>query len=395
MSQVTAETLFPQASVLTAPPVRKRRIRGGIQFIGYWLLVVPARLASLVVLLAICSAIPFVQLIVLGYLLDVSGRLARGEPWRMAFPNLMQAGRIGLAMLVATLVALPVWLISYWAYAAELIEFGSWRATGLRIGGFALVIIGYIYLVWAWLRGGRLRDYAWPQPVRFVKTIWRRSTWQQANLNLSQFISSLELPRLWWLGLRGAVGTLIWISLPALLLVGATRNGETGLAGLVGTLGIFGMGFVVAYLPLLQVNFAAENRLRAMFAWRQVRSVFRSAPIACWFAVAATLLLAIPLYLLKIEATPKEIVWAPAIVFIAFMLPARIIAGWSLRRGLHREPGKRWWNTLARFTFRLLTIPVVFFYLFFVYVSQLTSWDGLATWFQQHAFLIPVPFVGV
>jgi hypothetical protein len=42
---------------------------------------------------------------------------------------------------------------------------------------------------------------------------------------------------------------------------------------------------------------------------------------------------------------------------------------------------------------RALMVPVVGVYVLFVYVSQYTSWDGLATWVQQHAILIPVPFL--
>ena len=42
---------------------------------------------------------------------------------------------------------------------------------------------------------------------------------------------------------------------------------------------------------------------------------------------------------------------------------------------------------------RLVMPFVVAIYLLFVYVSQYTSWDGLLTWVQQHAILIPVPFL--
>jgi hypothetical protein len=41
----------------------------------------------------------------------------------------------------------------------------------------------------------------------------------------------------------------------------------------------------------------------------------------------------------------------------------------------------------------MLMPAVVGIYLLFVYVSQYTSWDGLLTWVQQHAILIPVPFL--
>lgn len=42
---------------------------------------------------------------------------------------------------------------------------------------------------------------------------------------------------------------------------------------------------------------------------------------------------------------------------------------------------------------RLIMPLVVGVYLLFVYVSQYISWDGLLTWVQQHAILIPVPFL--
>jgi hypothetical protein len=101
----------------------------------------------------------------------------------------------------------------------------------------------------------------------------------------------------------------------------------------------------------------------------------------------------IPLYLLKIEATPREVMWLPCLVFIAFILPARIATGLALRRARRREEPIGRWATFSRWTVRLLMPLVVAVYLLFVYVSQYTSWDGLQTWVQQHAILIPVPFL--
>ena len=51
------------------------------------------------------------------------------------------------------------------------------------------------------------------------------------------------------------------------------------------------------------------------------------------------------------------------------------------------------WARISRWLVRFLMLGVVAIYLLFVYVSQYTSWDGLLTWVQQHAILIPVPFV--
>lgn len=373
---------------------RPGRLRRGVSFLWTALVLTPLRLISLVVLLALLSVIPVLQLAALGYLFEVSGRLGRGGKWRDCLPALQPAGRLGLALLALFVVALPIRLVSYWSYTAELIATGNPQARLLELSALGLVFLGVLWLAWAWMRGGRPRHYLWPQPIRFAREIWRPRTWQQAADQLWNFAAAFGLPRLWWLGTRGALASLVWITPPALLIIGATREGETGLAGLVGVIGMAMMGFVVMYLPMLQAQFAAENRWRAMFGWRQIRAGFRAAPFAFWWGTVMTLVLAVPLYLLKIEATPKEVVWAPAMLFIAFMLPAHILTGWAFGRSRRRDPGRRWWHRLLRITVRAASLPFVLAYLLFVYVSQLTSWDGLVTWFNQHAFLVPVPFVG-
>ena len=60
--------------------------------------------------------------------------------------------------------------------------------------------------------------------------------------------------------------------------------------------------------------------------------------------------------------------------------------------GAVKPTGK--WSFVSRWTVRLLMPGVVAIYLFFVTLSQYTSWDGLQTWVQQHAVLIPIPFLG-
>ena len=145
---------------------------------------------------------------------------------------------------------------------------------------------------------------------------------------------------------------------------------------------------------MLQVHFAAENRLSALFEVRTIRRDFRRSPWAWFTAMVICLVITpIPLYLLKIEATPQEVMWAPCLVFVAFILPAHMATGLALRRARKRpEPTGRW-ARISRNLIRLAMPWVVGVYLLFVYVSQYISWDGLLTWVQQHAILIPVPFL--
>jgi hypothetical protein len=350
-------------------------------------------IASLVVLLAVLTAIPVLQLIAFGYLLQVAGGLAAGAKLRDSLPHLHSAGRIGLAGMAVFVAALPTQLLAHLESVAYLINPGSGQATAMRVLAIASSMLATIYLLWAWVRGGRLRHYLWPQPKRFFREGWRWRTWSRAPDRLWDFTASLELPRLFWLGLRGAVGTLVWL-IPAMIIVAAFRDANAGVAGLFGFVCIVSLGIGLLYLPMLQAHFAAENRLSAFFEVRTIRRDFRRAPWAWLLAMICSLvILPIPLYLLKIEATPREVMWLPCLVFVAFILPARISAGLALRRARRRPEPAGVWAAFSRWAVRLLMLVVVGIYLLFVFVSQFTSWDGLQTWVQQHAILIPVPFL--
>jgi len=349
---------------------------------------------SLVTVLAIMTAIPVIQLIAFGYLLDVAGRLAGGGKLRDALDWLRPAGQLGLAIAATVWLGLPIHFLTHWARAAELVSPGTMQAEAFRTVAVILVFLAIPYLGWAWARGGRLRHYLWPEPVRFLKQAWRPTTWFSAADRLAEFIGSWRLVKRFWLGVRGAVATLIWL-LPATVIIAANRSGETGLAGVVGALALILMGISLMYLPMLQTHFAAENRLGAMFALRTIRNDFCHAPWAWLGAMALSLvILPIPLYLLKIEPPPSELVWLPTWFFIVLMLPARIACGLALRRARSRPlpTGKLAW--VSRALVRLLIPPIVGVYLLFVYLSQYVTWNGLQTWVQQHAVLVPVPFVG-
>lgn len=213
-----------------------------------------------------------------------------------------------------------------------------------------------------------------------------------------------------WLGARGAAGTLIWL-IPAMIIMVATRDGENAVAGIIGGVSFLILGFVMMTLPILQTHFAGENRFKALFEYKRVRDDLYYAP---WSYAAAMLialvLMPIPLYLLKVEATPQELTWLPCLVFVAFMLPARVATGLALRRArrIRRlcESGersirsdhrlKRFWQRTSSLGLRFGVVPgIVGFYLLVLLGSQYTSWDGVDTWVRQHALLVPVPFIGI
>ncbi|WP_417731893.1 DUF4013 domain-containing protein [Rosistilla oblonga] len=357
-----------------------------------WIVVRPFQTASLIVLLAVLAAIPVFQLVALGYLLEVSGRVARGGRLRDGLFLLDQAGRIGTAIVAILVMSLPIRAVATWTEAARLVNPAGNAAAVLQVVGTLLVVAIAAHIGWVWFRGGRFRSYLWPRPIQFLKQVWRPATWIEARDRLWEFVASMQLGKLFWLGTRGMLATVLWLLLPAAILIGTTRDGQTGLAAIVGAVGFILMAIVLLYLPFLQARFAAENRWRAMFEVAPIRAGFAASPIFYWLGLTLTLLFAVPLYLLKIEATPQEVVWLPCILMVAFMLPARLMTGLAVGRGQRRTPGATRWHLLLRISLRLLCLPVIFGYLGIVFLSAFTSWDGLATWVQQHALLVPVPF---
>ena len=75
--------------------------------------------------------------------------------------------------------------------------------------------------------------------------------------------------------------------------------------------------------------------------------------------------------------------------FILSMWPARFLTGWAYGRATRRATPRHWF---FRWSSRLFMLPVAGIYVFFVYFSQFTSWYGIWSLYEQHTFLLPVPF---
>src|SRR5262249_54527826 len=230
-----------------------------------------------------------------------------------------------------------------------------------------------------------------------LRRLWKGGFYQEARDGVWDFVTSLRLPHYFWLGLRGFVGTMLWLVVPISLLAASTllpgaRDGRAGLAFLVGMAGAFLLMVVLVWLPFLQVRFAVENRFRALFDVLAVRNRFQRAPWVSALAFVLTLASALPLYLLKIEMIPREAAWLPSLVFVVFMLPARLLTGWAYGCAEARPRLSHWF---FRWTGWVWLPPAVAFYVFVGFLSQYTSWNGVWSLYGQHAFLVPVPFLGV
>jgi hypothetical protein len=345
---------------------------------------------TLTVTLAVLSVIPILNFLSLGYLLEASGRVARTKRLRAGFVGVRKAAVFGRIIVGTWLILWPLRFIASMEKDAKLIADGS-VARGWRIAFFIFGALSIGHIVWACLRGGKLRHFLWPAPIRFIKWLRTSGKLEKIRTGIVDYVIGLRIGHYFRLGAFGFFGGVLWLAIPvSLLIIGAFLPPAGGfLLALLGG----GLLFLVAlYLPFIQAHYAVENRFGAMFELGRVRQLFRQAPVAFWTALFITLLFSLPLYLLKIEFPPREIAWLPSLFFVAFIFPARLLTGWAMGRALKREQPRHFiFRWLARFS----VIPVGGFYVLIVYLTQYLSWHGAFSLIEQHAFLVPSPLLGL
>jgi len=348
-------------------------------------------LGCLLVALAILASIPVLQFLSLGYLLEVGGRIARTGRFAAGFIGLRFAARLGGIAGMSWLFLLPCRFVASLAESAEIIEPGSSIARGWRIGLIALLVLTSGHILFAIANGGRIRNFLHPFNAIFVLVkATKGGFYRTCRDAVWEAIVRLRLPYYAWLGVRGFAIAMLWLILPISMLA-AGRLG-TPLGGLIAVLGGFQLIPVLIYLPFMQLKFAQTGRFRDGFNLLAVRRDYRKAPWMCALAFVISLLFAVPLYLLKIEVVPQDAAWLPGLVFIAFIYPSRILAGWALGRATRREEPRHWF---FRWTGRLPFLPVAAAYVIIAFFAQYTSWNGVWSLYEQHAFLVPVPFFGL
>jgi hypothetical protein len=285
----------------------------------------------------------------------------------------------------------PVRIVSDLARSAHVIDPGGPAARGWRIGLLILIAFTFIHIATACARGGKLYHFLWPfNFIWVIRRIFRGGYYTEARDAVWDTVMALRLPYYFWLGCRGFIAAMAWLVIPVSLIV--LGHLPSPIAPLFGWFGALLLAFVLLYLPFLQLRMAEHNRLSAAFEWFAVRYEYRRAPWMFLIALIMTLLSALPLYLLKIETVPAEVTWVPSLFFIVSIFPARIMTGWALGRAKRRDRPRNWF---FRWTARLPMIPVVLFYVFIVYFTQFINWNGIWSLYEQHAFLVPVPFFGL
>lgn len=354
-----------------------------------WLLRTLFGIVTLILLLAVVAAVPVLNFAVLGYLLEVEGRVARSGRLRDAFPALGLAPQLGSIVLGVWLWIFPLRLLSSAAADARLIDPAGTSAAVLRTATIVAGCLVAVHLCLAVARGGRFGCFL--RPVKNVRWLLQQVRdgydWDQAAESVRAFVRGLELKRRIWLGMRGFAGAFVWLVLPTALFASAERT--EGVAFLVSIVGGLGLMLVFSWLPFLQARFAAENRWRALFELGAVREMLRRAPLVSWLALLVLYALSLPLYLTKVVLPPRDAMWLVTLVFIVSMYPTRVVVGWAYHRAANRS-AESWfgWRWLGR----ILTLATLGAYVFLLFFTQFIGEHGKGVLFEHHAFLLPVPF---
>jgi hypothetical protein len=383
----------PSTFVFSKPSPRPGLVRGawrlvvrlvfGIASILEWLF----GALVLTIGLAVLAALPIVQFLSLGYLLEAGARVARSGRIRDGFIGVRLAARLGGAVFASWLLLWPVRFVADFARSAQIIDPGSETARSWRMGLLFLIGVTALHIAAACARGGRVRYFLWPfNVIWLLRRLWRGGYYTEARDAVADVVVSLRLPYYFWLGMRGFAAAALWLVPPVTLLAAGHA------VPLLGFVGALLLAWVLLYLPFLQLRMARDNRFAAALELRQVRAEFARAPWAFSFALVIAVLLALPLYLLKIEVVPAEAAWLPGLVFITFIFPARLLAGWALARAGRRDAPRHWF---FRWTGRVPLLPVALLYVLVLYLTQFTSWNGVWSLYEQHAFLLPAPFFGM
>jgi hypothetical protein len=342
--------------------------------------------------LAILATLPILQFLSLGYMLEAAGRIARTGRIRSGFIGIRPIARVGGIVIATWLFLWPVRFLADFAHSATIIDPDSRATAGWRFALYFVTAVVFLHITLACARGGKLRYFIWPfNLVWFIRRLFRGGYYTSARDAVWDFTMSLRLPHYFWLGMRGFAAAFAWLVLPVSLL--ALGHSKLPGAPVLGVIGGIMLGLVLMYLPFMQVRLASTGRFAEGFNLFAARRAFKCAPWAFAFSFVITLLFALPLYLFKIEIVPEEAAWLPGLIFIAFIYPARLMTGWALGRAMKREGQPRHW--FFRVTGRLPFVPVAAFYVVIVFFTQYTSWNGVWSLYEQHAFLVPVPFFGM
>lgn len=399
--------------------------------------------ASMIGILAVLAAIPIVNLLTYGYLLEVSGRVARTSKFRSGFIGLSSASKIGQIALGTVVCMLPAYLISANWYSAELIASGSDLANQQRNILWVVTILSVLHVGAAWFCGGELKHFFWPLIAPFSLGLWfvrwilgqptfrliigkitnpiapnligdvtnikplkewflpavicrallNGTLLKSAREGIWEFFSILRLHYYFWLGLRGLAGALLWLAIPSTIFLLANlifgSEIEDGVAILLILPGMLVSGLFFVFLLAVQANFARTNSFKAFVDIKTAFKVLRTTPVLYLLTTLLTFALVIPLFALNIEPIDPQLLWVTCIVFVVLIWPGKMLLGKSLARGLQKP---RVSHFMISYPAILLMVGIAGFYSLLLYFTQFIAASGPLSFIENPVFTIPAPY---
>lgn len=408
VSTLVSQQIVPQTDVTldvihewVQPPVQQRDAvrpfprpwKQPIRFVltvGYY----SFAFVSLMLLLAVLAAVPLVNFFVLGYFLNVEGRIARSGRIRDGFPLLDVAPRFVTIAAGIWLFLLPIRFLSSAAIDAHLIDPGQSADVWLHRSLMIVTVLVTIHLILALARGGSVGCFVRP----FKNLFWLRKRLASGNFlsdadrAVREFLAQLEVRQHLWMGIRGFAVAFLWLFLPTALY--AIAEEPAGGQILLVFLGGFLLTLVLSWVPFLQARFAAEGQFSAGLQLREVRSLFSHAPIVWTLTLIALYLMSLPLYLFKAFLLPPDAMWPITLIFVVSIYPTRILLGWAYHRAVRKRQLQRRAHWIVRWLCGGTIMPLLAFYVFILFFTQFLGEQGKLVLFHHHSLLLPAPFQG-
>lgn len=345
---------------------------------------------TMLVLLAFIAVIPILNFVSLGYLVQMGANIASTGKLTDGLVGIKKSAILGRMALGSWLCFWPVKFVFELKMAAHLTDPGGSQEQFFHLLSIFLLFLTVLHILWACLRGGKFRHFIWPAPLAFYKWLKTPQHFKPLTEKISRYLSEIQFKSYFTLGFKSFLGASIWLAIPVGLLIFTTFLPPAGMVLSIPA-GIALM-WVVLHLPFLQLHLANQKSFRAVFDIKSIRQVFQKAPLNSWLALFITLLFSIPLYLLKIELTPEEIAWMPSLLFVFFIFPARLLVGWAIfKANRHQDLSARGYRWAAK----VAAIPVLLGYVTLIFINQYLSWNGSYSLLEQHAFLVPAPWMGL
>lgn len=393
--------LIPSAGEASPPilPIEERMGPGRFPGIwkpirsAFWFIHLGFGTGCLVMVLAILAAIPGLNILTLGYLIDPQKRVAVSGRLRDGFPLMALAPRLGVIVFFSILLLIPIRIQAERVSDAAVI-LGAMHPQVVQMQTILQVLqtIVAVHLMLAIARGGMVGCFLRPfkNLKWFLRKIFTRTGREEMSEGIEQVLQLVRPVQHFWIGLKAFVGAVLWLFIPTGLLVAYSAPGRTSpFFGLLSLLGGVLLIPVAAWLPQLQVHQAVTGKFSAIFSVRAARRVIRSTPL-CWMLTTVLMyVMTFPLYLAKIKLLPADALLVLTPFFIILTYPARILVAWAYHRGMQKTQAA-WWP--YRWTIRLVMIPLLAGYAGFQFATPLISELGKAAPLENPAFLGPVPY---